>query len=189
LPRVLIVHRSHDKAHLYVVINDVPVAGASTTGGTAMDSKLLGLIDTAIKREEDAYAFYMKIHEKIKDPAVRETIEWIAGEEKKHKAFLVKYRNGEFGAGGLRLSDVVYYKIAEYQEEPHVAEEMSSSQVYLVAAHRELRSNQFYSALANEHSAGEAREMLLRMANEELRHKEKMEYLYSNTAFPQTSGG
>ncbi len=25
------------------------------------------------------------------------------------------------------------------------------------------------------------------MANEELRHKEKVEYLYANTAFPQTS--
>jgi hypothetical protein len=27
------------------------------------------------------------------------------------------------------------------------------------------------------------------MANEELKHKEKMEYLYANTAFPQTAGG
>jgi len=119
-----------------------------------MDPKLLGLIDTAIQREEDAYGFYMKIHDKVSDPSVRETIEWIAGEEKKHKAFLVKYRNGDFGTGGLRLSDVVYYKIAEYQEEPQLAEEMSSAQVYLVAAHRELRSNQFYRALASEHSPG-----------------------------------
>ena len=31
--------------------------------------------------------------------------------------------------------------------------------------------------------------MLQKMANEELKHKEKMEYLYSNTAFTQTSGG
>jgi rubrerythrin len=154
-----------------------------------MDQKLLSLIDTAIQREEDAYAFYMRIHDKVNDPAVRETIVWIAGEEKKHKAFLVRYRNADFGTSGLRLSDVVYYKIAEYQEEPHVAEDMNSAQVYLVASHRELRSHQFYTALGHEHAAGEAREMLLKMANEELRHKEKMEYLYANTAFPQTSGG
>ena len=32
-------------------------------------------------------------------------------------------------------------------------------------------------------------DMLLRMANEEKRHKEKVEYLYTNTAFPQTDGG
>ena len=36
---------------------------------------------------------------------------------------------------------------------------------------------------------GKAKEMLLKMANEELKHKEKMEYLYANTAFPQTAGG
>jgi hypothetical protein len=31
--------------------------------------------------------------------------------------------------------------------------------------------------------------MLLHMAAEELRHKEKMEYLFANTAFTQTAGG
>jgi rubrerythrin len=154
-----------------------------------MDPKLLTLIDTAIQREEDAYSFYMGIHGKVTDPAVREAIAWIAGEEQKHKAFLVNYRKGEFGAGGLRLSDVAYYKIAEHQNEPEVKENMNSADVYLVAAHRELRSHRFYTALANQHAAGEAHDMLLKMANEELKHKEKMEYLYSNTAFPQTSGG
>jgi rubrerythrin len=154
-----------------------------------MDPRLLTLIDTAIKREEDAYTFYMAIHGKVTDPSVRETIQWIAGEEQKHKAFLVNYRKGDFGAGSLRLSEVVYYKIAEHQNEPEVTENMNSSDVYLVASHRELRSHRFYTALANQHAAGEARQMLLKMANEELKHKEKMEYLYANTAFPQTSGG
>jgi hypothetical protein len=31
--------------------------------------------------------------------------------------------------------------------------------------------------------------MLLRMADQELKHKEKVEYLYANTAFTQTAGG
>jgi len=33
------------------------------------------------------------------------------------------------------------------------------------------------------------RETIEWIANEELKHKEKMEYLYANTAFPQTAGG
>ena len=37
--------------------------------------------------------------------------------------------------------------------------------------------------------ASKLNEMLSRMANEELKHKEKMEYLYANAAFPQTAGG
>jgi rubrerythrin len=154
-----------------------------------MDSKLLTLIDTAIQREEDAYTFYMGIREKVSDAAAAEVIEWIAREEQKHKAFLVKYRSGAFGASGLRLSEVVYYKIAEHQNEPEIKENMNSAEVFLVASHRELRSHRFYTALAEQHASGEARDVLLAMANEELKHKEKMEYLYANTAFPQTSGG
>lgn len=154
-----------------------------------MDKNLLTLIDTAIQREEDAYAFYMAIHDRNSDAGVRDTLQWIAGEEQKHRAFLVAYREGGLGQGGLRLSDVVYYKIAEHQAEPAVSTDMSSSEVYLVAAHRESRSHLFYAELANQHPAGEVRDMLLKMANEELKHKEKMEYLYTNTAFPQTSGG
>ena len=60
---------------------------------------------------------------------------------------------------------------------------------YTNAAHRELRSYNFYTELANLHPEGELNEMLRKIASEELKHKEKMEYLYSNTAFPQTSGG
>jgi rubrerythrin len=155
----------------------------------AMDKNLLSLIDTAIAREEDAFAFYMELKGRVADAGAAETIAWIAGEEKKHKEFLLKYRQGGFGAAGLRLSDVAAYKIAEYQAEPEAAADMSRADVFLVASHRELRSHRFYSELAAQHAAGEARDMLLRMANEELKHKEKMEYLYANTAFPQTSGG
>jgi rubrerythrin len=158
-------------------------------GGTSMDKRVSDIIEIAIKREEDAYGFYMDIHSKVGDPDVKETLEFIAGEEKKHKAFLVNYRDGNFGAKGLRMSDVVEYKIAEYLEEPEVDENMKPEDVYLVASHREHRSYRFYTELANLHADGELREMLLKMANEELKHKEKMEYLYANTAFPQTSGG
>ena len=93
------------------------------------------------------------------------------------------------GSDALRLTDAVDYKIAEYLEEPDTSGEMKSADVYLVAAHRELQSYRFYRALADLHPDGEVREMLLRIAGEEMRHKEKVEYLYSNAAFPQTAGG
>lgn len=154
-----------------------------------MDKKLLKLIDTAIKREGEAYDFYMDIHNRIDDDSAKDTIKFIAGEEKKHKEFLVNFREGGYGPEKLRLSDVVYYKIAEYQEEPDVSEDMNSVDVYLVAAHREARSHQFYTELAGQYPDSDAKDMLLKMANEELKHKEKMEYLYTNAAYPQTSGG
>ena len=153
------------------------------------DQRLMQLINTAIKREEEAFDFYMGILGKINEDHVIETIEEIAEEEKKHKAFLVKYRDEKWSPKNLKMSDVTYYKIAEYQEEPEIKSDMKSEQVYLVASHRELRSYKFYSELAELHPDSEVKELLLKMANEELRHKEKMEYLYANTAFPQTDGG
>ena len=154
-----------------------------------MQKTIGDVIDLAIQREEEAYDFYMDIYGKVQDATVRDTVEFIAGEEKKHKAFLVAYRDGNYGSEALRMADVVEYKIAEYLEEPEVGEESKSEEIYLIAAHRESRSYQFYTEIANMHAAGELKTMLSKMANEELKHKEKMEYLYANAAFPQTSGG
>ena len=154
-----------------------------------MEKTIADIIDMAIQREEQAYVFYMDIHEKVKDASVRDTVEFIAKEEIKHKEFLVGYRAGNYGSNSLRMADVVDYRIAEYLEEPEVDAKSSSQDVYLIASHREARSHLFYKELAGMHTDGELNSMLLKMANEELKHKEKMEYLYSNTAFPQTSGG
>ena len=154
-----------------------------------MGKTVAEILDMAIQREEVAYDFYMDIHHKVDDASVKDTVEFIAGEELKHKAFLVSYKEGKYGADSLRLADVVEYKLAEYLEEPEISQTSSIEEVYLVAAHRESRSHHFYSDLANMHDDGELKTMLYKMANEELKHKEKMEYLYANTAFPQTDGG
>ena len=153
------------------------------------DRTVSEIIEIAIKREEEAYDFYLDIQAKVADAAVKDTLKFIAGEEKKHREFLVKYRDGGFGVDALRMNDPIDYKIAEHLEEPEVKADMRSEDVYLVAAHRENRSHQFYTELAGLHPDGELNELLLKVASEELRHKEKMEYLYANTAFPQTSGG
>lgn len=152
------------------------------------DLQVSEVVDKAIQREEEAYQFYMDILSYIEDKSVKEAIEWVAGEEQKHKDFLVNYREGRY-SDSLRMSDVVHYKIAEHQEEPEVAKGMRREDVFLVASHRELKSYNFYTELAELHPRGETKEMLLKIANEELKHKEKMEYLYANTAFPQTAGG
>ncbi len=153
------------------------------------EKKLTDLIDTAINREEEAYHFYMELFEKNEDRSVKDTLSWIANEEKKHKEFLLEYKSGRYEMRNMPQRDVKYYKIAEYQQEPDVEAGVKPEDIYLVAAHREDRSHRFYIELAEMHPEGETRKMLHRMATEELKHKEKMEYLYANTAFPQTDGG
>ncbi len=153
------------------------------------EKKIAAVIDMAIERETEAFAFYQGLYRKVEDPQAKETLQFLSEEEKKHKEFLEKYRQGGFGPEGLRMTAVVDYKIAEYLSAPDIKKNMESKDVYLVAAHRELNSYNFYKSLADMHPDGNAKAVLLRMANEEKKHKEKVEYLYSNTAFPQTSGG
>ncbi len=147
------------------------------------------LIDVAISKEEESYNFYMNLYNKIEDAQIKDTLKFLAGEEVKHKEFLVAYRNGKFGTRALDMGTVVDYKIAEHLEIPDINKDMQTKDVYLVAAHKEKNSYNFYRSLSEVQPAGEVKDMLLKMANEELKHKEKVEYLYSNTAFPQTAGG
>ncbi len=146
------------------------------------------LIDRAIKNEEDAFEFYNSLMNSISDSVAKDALKLLAGEEKKHKEFLETYKKGNY-TSGLRMNEVVDYKIAQFVDAPDVNKDMKSKDVYLVAAHRELNSYNFYKGLSEIQPAGEVKEMLLKMASEEMKHKEKVEYLYTNTAFPQTYGG
>ena len=102
-----------------------------------MEKTVADILEIAIKREEAAYDFYMDIHSKVQDASVQDTVQFIAREEKQHKAFLVAYRDGEYGSQALRMTDVVEYKIAEYLEEPEISKDSKPEDVYLVAAHRD----------------------------------------------------
>jgi rubrerythrin len=147
------------------------------------------LIDLAITKEDEAYTFYMGLTGRVSDNNTMDTLKFLANEEKKHKEFLINYRNGKIKTNSLRMSDTVDYKIADYLEQPDLEKNINSKDIYLVAAHKELNSYNFYKSLSEAQPAGEVKDMLLKMANEEMKHKEKVEYLYSNAAFLQTEGG
>ena len=150
---------------------------------------LQSVIGTAIKNEEEARAFYLGLYDLVQDALARETLKFLAAEELAHKEFLQGYLKGDKKFAALPLDTPIDYHVAQYTEKPDPKKNMKSSEVYLVAAHREWNSYKFYTGLAEAQPAGEVKEMLLQMANQELKHKEKVEYLYSNTAFPQTAGG
>lgn len=155
-----------------------------------MEQKRLGdYIDIAIQREQEAYDFYTDLSNKVLDTSAKDALTLLAGEEKKHKAFLEGYRDGGYGTDALRMNHPIDYKVAEHMDKPDISKDMQSKDVFLVAAHRELNSYNFYKGLADLHPEGELKQIFLKMASEEMNHKEKAEYLYTNAAFAQTDGG
>ncbi len=144
----------------------------------------------AIDKEATARAFYIDLVARVADPATKDTLLYLAAEEERHKSFLEDYLRGAAPQGSLGLTEVIDYKIIEHLEEvPLPSETLRPEAAYLLAAQREKASYEFYRALAKVHPEGAVRSLLEAMATEELRHKEKVEYLYANTAFPQTAGG
>ncbi|MAF33198.1 MAG: ferritin family protein [Desulfobacterales bacterium] len=78
------------------------------------DKKLSKRIDVAIKKEEEAYALYIDLAENTDKNSVKGTIKWTVEEEKKHRIFLIKYRNGQLEPDAFQLNDATCYKIAEH---------------------------------------------------------------------------
>jgi len=155
-----------------------------------MESRNLeSILKRAIDNEEEAFQFYMDLYGTVQDSEARDTLLFLAGEEKKHKEYLIRYRDGQLAENALAMSESINNEIAEHLDKPDIKKDMSSKDIYLVAANRELNSYHFYLSLAQIHPDGEVKDLLLRMSREEMKHKEKMEYLYDNTAFPQTAGG
>ena len=150
---------------------------------------LQSVIDLAIQKEEEAYNFYMNLRNNVEDKAAKDTLKYLANEEAGHKAFLVKCKDQMSCDVVLRPDMPVDYKVAEHLKQPDIKKNMNSEEIFLVAAARELCAHNFYKGLAELCPKGSVRDLLLRMANVEMIHKEKMEYLYSNTAFAQTAGG
>ena len=154
------------------------------------DSPLGKILEFAVEKEEAAQKFYLKLVDRVSDASTQDTLRFLAREEARHKDFLERYLRGEVTEGALRMSEVVEYKILEHlEEEPVASESLSPEEAFLLAAKREQASVLFYGDLSRLHPEGPVKDLLAKMANEELRHKEKVEYLYANTAFPQTSGG
>ncbi|MDQ5986252.1 MAG: hypothetical protein CSYNP_01971 [Syntrophus sp. SKADARSKE-3] len=150
---------------------------------------LESILERAISNEEEAFRFYTDLYETVQDSEAKDTLIFLAAEEEKHKEYLTRYRNGQLKMNTLDMKEPVNERIAEYLKKPDIQKDMTTKDIYLVAANRELNSYHFYAGLAEIHPDGEVKDLLLRMSREELRHKEKMEYLYANTAFPQTAGG
>ena len=153
------------------------------------EARLKNVLEIAIKKEEEAYDFYMDLQKKVNDPVAKDTLKFLAAEELKHKEFLTACHSGSYCSGALKMEEIVDYGIVQHLEKPDIKKDVSSAEIYIIAADREWNAHNFYKSLAASYPDGEVKDMLLKMANQELKHKEKVEYLYANTAFPQTAGG
>ncbi len=147
------------------------------------------VLEMAIEREARAHEFYLKLADRVEDPSTSEALRFLAKEEEHHKDILNQYRRGDLPGGALSMGHGIPGHLAEHLGHPGWRPGWRPEDAFLAAAEEERRAHDFYRALASEHPQGEVRKLLEKLAASELAHKSKVEYLYVNTAFPQTDGG
>ena len=147
------------------------------------------ILGKAIQKEIGSRLLYIDLSQKIKDQVAKDAFQELAQQEQGHQNLLEQYLRGELKGGTLSRGQIVDYKIAEYIDQPEISPDMKLKDVFLLAANREKVSHEFYLGLASIHPAGEAKRLLEELALQELKHKQKVEFLYSEVAFPQTDGG
>jgi rubrerythrin len=147
-----------------------------------MSTELEAIIKSAITQEEMSHDFYKRLASLVSQPETKNTLEYLAKEELEHKAFLQSC----FTAAGCMLAgEAQNVHLAELLEAPAISAGMTIKEALAIAAKREEGAYRFYQALAGLQPPGEVQAFLDKMAKVELQHKEKVEYLYDNAAFPE----
>jgi len=147
------------------------------------------ILEMAIEKEIESQRLYRDLSQKMTDEATKDVFRHLSQEEQGHENLLRRYLRGEFTEGALRQEQALDYKIAEHLAQPEISPDMKLKDVFLLAANREKASHEFYLSLAGVHPPGRMKSLLEELASQELKHKQRVEFLYTEVAFPQTDGG
>ncbi len=147
------------------------------------------ILERAIQKEIESQRLYSDLSHKMTNDAAKDVLRQLSQQERGHQSMLEQYQRGELKAGTLSREQVIDYKIAEHLDQPEISPDMQLKDVFLLAANREMHSHELYRALAGLHSPGDAKRLLEKLASQELEHKHRVEFLYTEVAFPQTDGG
>jgi rubrerythrin len=147
------------------------------------------VLKEAIKKEVMSRFLYIGLRQRARNPASKEAFQTLADEEEIHQKVLEDYLRGKYKEGALNPGLVVDYKIAECLDQPEILPTMELKEVFLMAANKERASHALYLNLAAIHPNGRVKRLLEDLAAQELEHKNRVETLYTEVAFPQTDGG
>jgi len=138
------------------------------------------ILDFAISREIDAQAFYVKLAGLVENPKMVKFLSDLAAEELGHKEKLeaVKAGKGEIGDQNVGKLDIV-----DYVKDVVQHSKMSYADLLVVAMKKEETSRKLYADLAKIIQKQELRDVFLKLAQEEDKHKLRFELEYDLMMF------
>ena len=149
--------------------------------------EMKGIIERAIKFEEDSYKLYTSASRRVKDPGARSGLAELAGEEKKHKAKLEGMLAGnlDWAVSVGRRAKVKDLKIGGPLEAKPISEQSSLQEVLAAAIKREEATGAFYSQMASLVEPGPEKDAFEMLAKEETKHKRYVESIYEEDVYKE----
>jgi len=130
----------------------------------------------AISREIEAYEFYDALAMRMSDPEKKKMFEGLAAEELKHKADLELelMKTGEV----VNVINKDNFDTGEYHIEGDVKFDMEYKDILQLAIEKENAAFKLYASLSAQAQDEASSETLLRLAEEEVKHKVRFELEY-----------
>ena len=149
--------------------------------------EMKGIIERAIRFEEDSYKLYTSASQRVKDPGAKAGLTELAGEEKKHKAKLEGMLAGnlEWAVRTGRRAKVKDLQLGDPLEAKPITEKSSLQEVLAVAIKREEATGAFYSQMASLVEPGPAKDLFEVLAKEETKHKRYVESIYEQDVYKE----
>ncbi len=140
------------------------------------DKKFDEIIDFAVEREKEAVEFYRKLQNMVKFAERKKLLQELERTEEGHVKMLERIRTGDISRKDV--AEVQNLQISEYLVKANFSEDMSSKDILITAMKREESSTGLYNDLAKSSSDAGAKQLFLKLASEEAKHKLKFEQMY-----------
>ena len=141
------------------------------------------IIDFAIAGEVESRDFYMKLAERMENPAMQKVFENFAIEELGHRLKLEAIQRGEIL---LVEEQVKSLDIADYVVDVEPRPDMDYTDALVLAMKKEKAAYRLYLDLAAMAEDEELTDMFLSLAQEEAKHKLRFEIEYDDTVLKES---
>lgn len=139
------------------------------------------IIKQAAEQEDRAYKYYMDALKIVKDAAAKVWIKELADEELKHKQMLETFDVSQIKK--FKPDKIQDLHITEYLVDKDIEEVKDAQDLLIVAMKKEQKSYNFYVSMAKSTDNRDVKKLCRILAQEELKHKHKLELYYDDIVF------
>lgn len=141
------------------------------------------LIEKSVMHEDKSQKFYLDALKHVTDPAAKVWLKELAAEEVKHKEMLLNFDTSKVMS--FKPGETQDLHISEFLVDKDVSEIKDFQDVLIIAMKKEQKSYNFYVSMSQSTDSMEMKKMCRILAQEELKHKHKLEVAYDDMVFSE----